>query len=156
MCSMTKHITHHIIKQILFMGMRVVWLVYTTRLNARMLFAHLIDFCWFYFNHFFIVFPVVIQLNQYLFSLWIGIAESKRPSSSFYAGSRYGRSQNTGPINSSLRVTPRRDFHFLRYGKRAIYHDENEITRKTYEPYRENSLICSYLGVRDYYRCWKG
>lgn len=89
-----------------------------------------------------------------LYSL-IGIAESKRPSSSFYA-SRYGRSQDSGPANNNLRITPRRDFHFLRYGKRASYHDETGSAIKFCSTSNGYPLICSYTGVHDLFRCRKG
>lgn len=74
----------------------------------------------------------------------------KRPA--FYAGSRYGRSNGQ---SNSLRITPRRDFHFLRYGKRA--NDREDIQPiQCYEPIRDYVLTCSFTGVRDFYRCWKG
>lgn len=85
-----------------------------------------------------------------------GIAESKRPSSSFYAGSRYGRSDNTAPANNIMRIMPRRDFHFLRYGKRASCQDENRSAIKFYDGMSGYPLICSYTGVQALFRCWKG
>lgn len=82
--------------------------------------------------------------------------ENKRPS--FYAGSRYGRSQYYEPDTSSnLQVAPRRDYHFLRYGKRSDdFDDNNQSTIKCYENVRGFILTCSFTGVQDYYRCWKG
>lgn len=80
----------------------------------------------------------------------IGVIEAKRPS--FYAGSRYGRSQYYEPETSNnLHVAPRRDYHFLRYGKRS-----EESTIKCYENVRGFVLTCSFTGVQDFYRCWKG
>lgn len=79
----------------------------------------------------------------------------KRPA--FYAGSRYGRSN--GVQSTGLRITPRRDFHFLRYGKRANNNDHDDIPSSSiqcYEPVRDYVLTCSFTGVRDFYRCWKG
>lgn len=87
--------------------------------------------------------------------LFLDITEVKRPA--FYAGSRYGRSQYGSGVSSNLHVAPRRDFHFLRYGKRA---DNNDSTRppsiQCYESERDYVLTCSFTGVQDYYRCWKG
>lgn len=80
------------------------------------------------------------------------ITEVKRPS--FYAGSRYGRSQYSVPPNN-LRISPRRDFHFLRYGKRAGA-DDSQPTIQCFENVRNYVLTCSFTGIRDYYRCWKG
>lgn len=85
------------------------------------------------------------------------ITEAKRPA--FYAGSRYGRSQYGGlGASNNLRVAPRRDFHFLRYGKRAD--GPSDVTPKStiqcYENVRDYILTCSFTGVQDYYRCWKG
>lgn len=82
-----------------------------------------------------------------------GLVEVKRPS--FYPGTRYGRSN--GGQSKGLRITPRRDFHFLRYGKRANDHDDNtQQSIQCYEPQQDYVLSCSFTGVRDYYRCWKG
>lgn len=83
----------------------------------------------------------------------LGMIESKRPS--FYAGSRYGRAGTS----NNLRITPRRDFHFLRYGKRANtndHDDNNQSTIQCYENVRGFVLTCTFTGVGDYYRCWKG
>ncbi|XP_055323480.1 RYamide neuropeptides-like isoform X2 [Sitodiplosis mosellana] len=81
-----------------------------------------------------------------------GLVEVKRPA--FYAGSRYGRSN--GGQSASLRITPRRDFHFLRYGKRSDHDDNISPPIQCYEPIRDYVLTCSFTGVRDFYRCWKG
>lgn len=84
----------------------------------------------------------------------IGIVD-KRPS--FYAGSRYGRSQYIEPdAANNFQVAPRRDYHFLRYGKRSEDIDDNRATIKCYENVRGYVLTCSFTGVQDYYRCWKG
>lgn len=88
--------------------------------------------------------------------MFTGIIEVKRPS--FHPGTRYGRS-NGGP--KGLRITPRRDFHFLRYGKRAHDYDDSTNTPQPssiqcYEPLQDYVLSCSFTGVRDFYRCWKG
>lgn len=85
------------------------------------------------------------------------IVENKRPS--FYAGSRYGRSQYIDPDGSSagnFQVAPRRDYHFLRYGKRSDEFDDNRATIKCFENVRGFVLTCSFTGVGVYYRCWKG
>lgn len=89
----------------------------------------------------------------------LDITEMKRPA--FYAGSRYGRSQYGGSLGSStnVRVAPRRDFHFLRYGKRTtepIFDVNASPTIQCYENVRDYILTCSFTGVQDYYRCWKG
>lgn len=85
--------------------------------------------------------------------MFIDLVEVKRPA--FYPGTRYGRSN--GGQSKGLRITPRRDFHFLRYGKRANDHDDNtQQSIQCYEPLQDYVLSCSFTGVRDFYRCWKG
>lgn len=91
---------------------------------------------------------LLFYINQWNFT---GLVEVKRPA--FYAGSRYGRSN--GGQSSGLRIAPRRDFHFLRYGKRANDHDDIHPIQ-CYEPNRNYVLTCSFTGFRDFYRCWKG
>lgn len=99
----------------------------------------------------------VIGTDSHSSQLNLAVIENKRPS--FYAGSRYGRSQYIEPADasSSFQVAPRRDYHFLRYGKRSDELEEtSRATIKCYENVRGFVLTCSFTGIQDYYRCWKG